>query len=704
MDFKQVRLRLQRNLNILQERAAKYAGNAPPELLNQIEDHQTVIQVTEQAIDGELSEAEWREALQPLNIDHTLIEGGFFQKVLKALSLPSEQQRDLRNREIMLQRVYDFWIKGVLENSLHNEVLIELDMETKPEAVDYPWEMVIQRPDQPNRTLPPNTKMIDVFDESGGSLLILGEPGSGKTTMLLELARESIAQAETNPDQPVPVVFNLSTWAEKQPPMAEWLVDELRSKYNVPRKIAEPWVQDDRLLPMLDGLDEVVLVQRDACVKAINAYRADHWVSLVVCSRIADYETLRTKLKLQEAVLLLPLSAEQVGNYFDTIGAEFQAVREAIDRDSMLQEMMNSPLILSIATLAYQGLSSEVLEIRKTVEAWRKHLFNTYIERMFQRREVSQPYAPEQMTQWLGWLAQKMLHHDQTIFLIENLQPSWFHARRWHLVYTLSSRLIVGMLVGLLVGLILGLISGRVIVGPSELPFFGLVSGLIYGLIGLIVGLIWGSIVELRDSFTKDIQMVEVLYWSWGKTLIGGLILGVVIGLVVGLIWGLKTGLFIGLIGGQIGVIFNGLNREIIETKTVPNQGVRLSVKHAIFGGLISGLVSGLFGLVWFLLLDGELRMTRLIWWLFVMGTFGILGALWYGGSAVVKHYTLRFFLWQIGYLPFHLAPFLDYCVDRIFLRRVGGGYIFIHRYLMEYFASLTEEDIERLSAEIEAR
>jgi hypothetical protein len=38
------------------------------------------------------------------------------------------------------------------------------------------------------------------------------------------------------------------------------------------------------------------------------------------------------------------------------------------------------------------------------------------------------------------------------------------------------------------------------------------------------------------------------------------------------------------------------------------------------------------------------------------------------------------------------------------FLLGLGiGGYIFIHRYLMEYFASLTEEDIKRLSAEIEA-
>jgi len=45
----------------------------------------------------------------------------------------------------------------------------------------------------------------------------------------------------------------------------------------------------------------------------------------------------------------------------------------------------------------------------------------------------------------------------------------------------------------------------------------------------------------------------------------------------------------------------------------------------------------------------------------------------------------------------------LHYCIDRIFLCQVGGGYIFVHRYLMEYFASLTSEDIERLSTEIES-
>ncbi len=88
----------------------------------------------------------------------------------------------------------------------------------------------------------------------------------------------------------------------------------------------------------------------------------------------------------------------------------------------------------------------------------------------------------------------------------------------------------------------------------------------------------------------------------------------------------------------------------------------------------------------------------------FLVGLFGLPTALWYGGLDIIQHYILRLILVIKGYLPFHVVPFLDYCVDRIFLRLVGGGYIFIHRYLMEYFASLTPEEIERLSSEIESK
>ena len=58
--------KLNQNLNVLREREAKYAGQAPLALLNQIEDHRTAIELTRQALAGELSAAEWQAGLQPL--------------------------------------------------------------------------------------------------------------------------------------------------------------------------------------------------------------------------------------------------------------------------------------------------------------------------------------------------------------------------------------------------------------------------------------------------------------------------------------------------------------------------------------------------------------------------------------------------------------------------------------------------------------
>jgi formylglycine-generating enzyme required for sulfatase activity len=64
----QVLDRIKENLNMFREREARYGGNAPLELLNQIENHQQAIALIEQAIAGQLSENELREALQALNL------------------------------------------------------------------------------------------------------------------------------------------------------------------------------------------------------------------------------------------------------------------------------------------------------------------------------------------------------------------------------------------------------------------------------------------------------------------------------------------------------------------------------------------------------------------------------------------------------------------------------------------------------------
>lgn len=68
--------------------------------------------------------------------------------------------------------------------------------------------------------MPLRIAVEDYTDDVQHSLLILGQPGSGTTTTLLTLARELITRAAGSPVQPLPVVFNLSSWAGPEQSLA----------------------------------------------------------------------------------------------------------------------------------------------------------------------------------------------------------------------------------------------------------------------------------------------------------------------------------------------------------------------------------------------------------------------------------------------------------------------------------------------------
>ena len=72
---------------------------------------------------------------------------------------------------------------------------------------------------------------------------------------------------------------------------------------------------------------------------------------------------------------------------------------------------------------------------------------------------------------------------------------------------------------------------------------------------------------------------------------------------------------------------------------------------------------------------------------------FGLIaGGMKPGGQACLKHFALRLSLVRNGSIPWNYVKFLDDAAERILLRKVGGGYIFIHRMLLEYFAARHEE------------
>ncbi len=62
---------------------------------------------------------------------------------------------------------------------------------------------------------------------------------------------------------------------------------------------------------------------------------------------------------------------------------------------------------------------------------------------------------------------------------------------------------------------------------------------------------------------------------------------------------------------------------------------------------------------------------------------------LFFGMLDFIQHFVLRFFLWRRGRMPWRYDRFLDQAVDLAFLRRVGGGYIFVHRLLQDHFLNL---------------
>jgi hypothetical protein len=55
--------------------------------------------------------------------------------------------------------------------------------------------------------------------------------------------------------------------------------------------------------------------------------------------------------------------------------------------------------------------------------------------------------------------------------------------------------------------------------------------------------------------------------------------------------------------------------------------------------------------------------------------------------TAVIQHYILRFILTRTNCIPSQTIPFLDEMIAHLILRRVGGGYIFVHRMLQDHLA-----------------
>src|SRR4051812_4688906 len=119
---------------------------------------------------------------QTVTGDHNVFTGtGDVHVHAAPAPLPPAEAQDRRNLATLLQRVQQFWIKDYLEKSLHTEALLELGKRAQVDAVAHPWERQIELPNQTREVIAPGKSIVDIFDDLNRAMLLLGEPGSGKT-------------------------------------------------------------------------------------------------------------------------------------------------------------------------------------------------------------------------------------------------------------------------------------------------------------------------------------------------------------------------------------------------------------------------------------------------------------------------------------------------------------------------------------------
>jgi len=252
--------------------------------------------------------------------------------------VPTEQAHGGHQlRELMLHRVRSNWISGVLGPSLGNVFQLNIGLQLRPDLV-LPAHNLRERLSGP---IPGGKGIFDVFSNDADRLmLIIGDPGAGKTTLMLQLAEQLLAAAEGDSDSPIPVVANLASWSPLCKPLMAWLSDELFESYHVPREIAEEWIENDSLALFLDGFDEVAHARQGDCAAAINDYIRYHgFVPIVVCSRRAAIEKVSPLLGLETAVELIPPSDAQIDKCLDLLyrdGAPVGDIQSALRADGCI--------------------------------------------------------------------------------------------------------------------------------------------------------------------------------------------------------------------------------------------------------------------------------------------------------------------------------------------------------------------------------
>jgi hypothetical protein len=282
-------------------------------------------------------------------------------------------------------------------------------------------------------------------------LVILGDAGSGKTTLAVQILLELLRSGDAAFDDHVPVLLSLARW-DPSDDLYEWIGQRILHDYpelsgsGIAPHVIMALAVNRHVLPVLDGLDEMSVPAQQRVIQALNR-SLDSEDQLVLTSRTDAFgqavEAARHVLGSAVVLEPEPVSPAAAADYLERClsprpsppwSTIIGLLRDETPRSASiaaLADVAKSPLGLWLIRMAYisPGVDpSPLIDDQSLAEtsSMRKHLFDRLISACIQARPPSdnpanlfrprKQYEPADVERWLRFLAENLDRWDTRDF------------------------------------------------------------------------------------------------------------------------------------------------------------------------------------------------------------------------------------------------------------------------------------------------
>ncbi|MGX1772556.1 hypothetical protein ACWIGW_10610 [Nocardia brasiliensis] len=559
-------------------------------------------------------------------------------------------------------------------------------------------------------------------------LVLVGAPGAGKTVsalhLTLDLLRERTAAADhQRVDVPVPVRVNASGW-DGTAALSGWVALRLRSDYGLHLRVARALVDTGRILPVLDGLDEMDAPDAEpkrACA-VLDRLNETPWRNrpvVVVCrdDEFAAIARLRGDAGLHGAttIAVQPLTVTDsycyLHEYREQLGVPERAwapVTEQLADDPAgpLAVALRTPWLLGLAASALQhgrAGTAAALAACNDVDGVRNLLYTSMIPAAIAGTEgvgARRSYTEQNVHTWLRSLARHLVRERArgrggTDIALDRI---------WELAGAKRCRALHGIMAGAVFMTVFAYS-----VGVTRWSVYSLVTSFVFGAFGVVMFGLARATPKSRMTlrFAWRVPGRSNLLGRLARGLGYGFLFGFV-GMVLGYLMsgaGLTAGFAVGTGLGVAMGITTGLGTTG-EERLILGQDERRVIRDDLTAAVVGALTAGIAGFLsvllalWLLIAvaTGDYAVGGL--WLLITLFYknlllpgllaGAVGGFAIGLSSV--RYALAALLFRVfGSFAPRPARFLDWARDAGLLRVTGIAYQFRQDTYQDWLAAPRE-------------